>query len=121
MGPFDRPEEVDGAALETLLYQQLCALNDYLDLGYTLFYWRTISQLEVDFVLYGPKGLIAFEIKRSSSISDKDLKGLKAFALDYPESKLFLFYGGTRREYIDSIELIPIEEGLRQLASILKN
>jgi predicted AAA+ superfamily ATPase len=121
MGPFDRPEEADGAALETLLYQQLCALNDYLDLGYTLFYWRTSSQLEVDFVLYGPKGLIAFEIKRSSSVGEKDLKGLKAFASDYPESKLFLFYGGTRKEYVDSIELIPMEDGFRRLASILKN
>ena len=121
MGPFDRPEEADGAALETLLYQQICALNDYLDLGYSLFYWRTSSQLEVDFVLYGKKGLIAFEIKRSASIGDKDLKGLKAFASDYPEAKLFLFYGGTRREYIDSIELIPIEEGLRELPAILSS
>lgn len=121
MGPFDRPEEVDGAALETLLYQQICALNDYLDLGYTLFYWRTSTQMEVDFVLYGPKGLIAFEVKRSESIGSKDLKGLKAFASDYPEAKLFLFYGGARRKYIDSIELIPIEEGLRKLPVILSN
>jgi len=37
-GPLDVAEEVEGPALETLLLQQLRALNDYRGLGYTLHY-----------------------------------------------------------------------------------
>ncbi|MCC6127914.1 MAG: ATP-binding protein, partial [Chlamydiae bacterium] len=89
MGPFDRPEEAEGPALESLLFQELQAINHYFDLGYELFFWRTVDQLEVDFILYGPKGLIGFEIKRSAQISPNDLKGLKAFQADYPIAKLY--------------------------------
>src|SRR5262245_45026086 len=42
-GPLDAAEEIGGPALETLVLQQLRALNDYLDLGYTLSYWRTAA------------------------------------------------------------------------------
>src|SRR6185437_4065412 len=78
-GPLDSPEEAEGPALETLVYQELSAINDYFDLGYELFYWRTSHQVEVDFILYGPKGLLAFEVKRGASVSLKDLNGLEAF------------------------------------------
>jgi len=37
-GPLDKPEEIDGSACETLLFQELLATNDALDLGYKLFY-----------------------------------------------------------------------------------
>ena len=118
-GPFDRTEEIDGAALETFFLQEIKALNDYLGLEYDLFYWRTASQMEVDFVLYGPRGIIAFEIKRSRSISKKDCNGLIAFGKDYPEAKLFILYGGKRREYFDNIQAIPFEEALPQLPTLL--
>jgi predicted AAA+ superfamily ATPase len=86
-GPLDSESEIDGPALETLFLQEIKAINDYYDLGYKTYYWRSIAGLEVDFVLYGPKGLFAFEIKRKSNINKKDLKGLQAFKKDYPEAK----------------------------------
>jgi predicted AAA+ superfamily ATPase len=67
-GPLDTPEEIDGAALETLFLQELMALNSLLDLGYSIHYWRTTDNREVDFVLYGEKGILAFEIKRTARI-----------------------------------------------------
>ena len=39
-GPLDRPNEIDGAALETLFLEELIAYNAYLDLGYTIFIGR---------------------------------------------------------------------------------
>ncbi len=120
MGPFDRPEEAEGAALETLFYQHLRALNDYLHLGYKLYFWRTQSKLEVDFVLYGKHGLHAFEIKRSKNIAPTDLKGLKAFGSDYPEAKLHILYGGTHRLYFGNVEAIPFEEAMHKLPELLK-
>ncbi len=118
-GPYDSNEEAEGAAYETLVYQEIQAINHYFNLQYQLYFWRTVDQVEVDFVLYGPKGIIGIEVKRSDSINSKDLKGLRAFKEDYPEAKLFLFHGGTRREYIENIQLIPIREALLSLPELL--
>lgn len=118
-GPFDRPEEIDGAALETLFLQTLTAINDYMEFGYEIFYWRTVSQLEVDFVLYGSRGIYAFEIKRSRSVSQKDCRALSEFHKEYPEAKLYLLYGGNRLEYYDNVIVMPFEQMLLKLPSII--
>jgi predicted AAA+ superfamily ATPase len=90
----------------------LSALNDYLDLNYEIFYWRT-SNLEVDFVLYGENGLLAVEVKRASRVSNEALRGLKAFKSEYPQARCVLAYGGDRREWIGEIEVIPLAEFLK--------
>jgi len=120
-GPLDSPAEAEGVALETLVMQELKAINDYLNLEYQLYFWRTSNQVEVDFILYGPNGLIALEVKRSEKISSKDLSGLLQFKQDYPEADLFLFHLGKRREYVEGIRIIPIVEGLKNIPEILKN
>lgn len=122
MGPLDSPEEADGPALETLVLQELRALNDYLGLGYTLHYWRTASSpnQEVDFVLYGSKGIKIFEIKRSARFRSSDLAGLKAFLSDFPMAKAYHLYGGERRLYEGNIEILPIHEAIKTLPHLLK-
>ena len=119
MGPLDKPEEVEGHALETLVFQELKATNDYHELGYEIYFWQTSNDIEVDFILYGEKGIIAIEVKRSSKISTKDLSGLKNFAKDYPGAKLYLFYGGDREEHRGDISLIPLNKGLKSLKDLL--
>ena len=52
-GPLDRPNEIDGAALEGLVYQHLRAWNAYRNHPYELSFWRSRGGLEVDFILYG--------------------------------------------------------------------
>lgn len=118
-GPLDRPEEIDGAALETLVLQELRALNSYGDLGYDIYYWRTRAGLEVDFVLYGKRGIRAFEVKRSGRLRPEDLRGPKALLADYPMAKVYLLYGGKRSLNEDGIEVLPIEEVLGSLGSLL--
>jgi uncharacterized protein len=98
-GPLDVPEEAEGPAFETLLFQNLLAVNEALNLGFRIHYWRTSHGLEIDFVLYGSQGLFAFEAKRGSRIKEDTLAGLRAFAGDYPSARLFLAYGGSRRLY----------------------
>jgi predicted AAA+ superfamily ATPase len=119
MGPLDAPEEVDGIALETLFLQELMALNSALDLGYKIFYWRTSNGREVDFVLYGPKGLLSFEIKRTSRITSAMLGSLKSFLADYPMAKAYFVYGGNRRMYEGKIEVVPVLEILKNLKTLL--
>ncbi len=119
MGPLDAPEEVDGVALETLFLQEIITLNSALDFGYKIFYWRTSNGKEVDFVLYGPKGLLSFEIKRTSRITPAMLGGLKSFLVDYPMAKAYFAYGGDRRMHDDKIEIVPVLEILKNLRQIL--
>ncbi|MGK5083045.1 AAA family ATPase [Bdellovibrionota bacterium FG-1] len=107
-GPLDRPEEIDGAALETLVFQELRALNDYLQLGYTLSFWRTAEHLEVDFIVYGERGFLAIEVKRSNRIRDEDLKGLRLFGNDYPTANRILLYGGKETIVRDGIRITPL-------------
>ena len=119
-GPLDRPEEIDGAVLETLIFQLIGAINDNDRLGYELYYWRTSNQQEVDFVLYGEKGLIAIEVKRASTVRSKQMSGLKAFLKEYPMARAYLFYGGSHHLFEEQIELIPLEKAIRNLPTILK-
>jgi len=119
-GPLDTPEEIDGAALETLFLQEARAINDYYLYGYQFYFWRTRTQLEVDFILYGQHGLLAFEIKRKSQIKPEDYKGLKAFMSDYPVCKAYLFYSGTESYIYQDIHVMPLSEALPKLAELLK-
>jgi predicted AAA+ superfamily ATPase len=119
-GPLDSEAEIDGPAIETLFLQEIRSLNDYLELNYEIFYWRSITGVEVDFVLYGAKGLLAFEIKRKANINNNDLKGLKAFKKDYPEARCFLFCFTDKQEYRGDITIMPIEKALDDMDKILQ-
>ena len=119
MGPLDTPEEVEGISYESLFFQELKAVNDYYGLGYKIYYWRTGSNLEVDFVLYGNRGLKAFEIKRRNKIPSSEFRGLKAFIKDYPIAKAYFIYGGERQMSEGAIDIIPMEYALKNLPSIL--
>lgn len=115
------PEEIGGHAVETLFLQELQAINTYLRLGYNIFYWMTSNKMEVDFVLYGDKGIKAFEIKRTGKVSSSMLKGLKAFQKDYPSAKMYFIYGGERHLREGDIAILPIRDALRELSEILSH
>jgi len=117
-GPLDSPMEIEGPALETLLLQELRAMNEYYNAGYEIYYWRTSNQEEVDFVLYGEKGIHAIEIKRKFKYMNKDLKSLELFLKDYPMSNAYLVYGGNQKFYEKNITIIPIKEFFMNLSKI---
>lgn len=119
MGPLDRPEVVEGTAYETLFFQEITTVNSNLGLGYTIYYWRTSNNIEVDFVLYGEKGILAFEVKRTGKVMAPMLGGLKAFLRDYPMARAYLIYGGERRMRDGNIDILPIDDAMKQLAAIL--
>ena len=121
VGPLDSGAEIDGPALETLVLQELRAVNDYHELGYQIHFWRTRSGLEVDFVLYGPNGLLAIEVKRSTQLHSRDTRSLREFNKDYPPAQCFVFYGGPSPLYLDGVTVLPIEHALRDLRRILVN
>lgn len=90
-------------------------MNHYKNWGYTLYFWRTANGQEVDFVLYGERGLIAIEVKRGARLSDDMFKGLRKFIAEYPMTRAFLVYGGDRELWEGNIHVIPVGEFLKNL------
>jgi predicted AAA+ superfamily ATPase len=114
-GPLDSPQEIDGGALEGLIAQHLRAWIAYSDKPCNLYYWRTKSGVEVDFILYGQNTFLALEVKNASRIKNKMLKGLITFQTDYPEAQALLLYRGNERLLINNILCLPCEQFLKNL------
>lgn len=114
-GPLDRPEEIGGGALEGLVAQHLRAWIAYTGGDHALHYWRTRSGVEVDFIVYGPDGLWALEVKNSGSVRTSDVRALRAFREDYPECETLLLYRGGDRLEVGGVRCVPVDQYLRGL------
>ncbi len=114
-GPLDSPADIDGQALEGLIAQSLRAWLHYRGKDNALYFWRTRSGVEVDFVVYGEDGLYAIEVKNSSRIHQKDLKGLTIFLEDYPEAKAIFVYRGKEKLKKGNVLCLPVEDFLFRL------
>lgn len=62
--------------------QELMARNEYQKWNYEVHYWHTRTHLEVDFILYGERGLKAIEVKSGARWKSKDFEGLLEFKKD---------------------------------------
>jgi predicted AAA+ superfamily ATPase len=85
-----RGSEAFGDALEHLVYLELKAQRSYRRLKHSLFFWRTQTKIEVDFVLQLRDVLVAIEVKGTEFPDSSDMKGLKAFAEDFPNARRIL-------------------------------
>ncbi len=111
-GPLDRPHEIEGAALEGLVAQHLRAWIAYSGDAFELAYWRTRSGVEVDFVVYGPDGFWAVEVKNGASVRREDVRSLRAFREEYPECEPVLVHRGEDRLVVDGVRCLPAHEFL---------
>lgn len=114
-GPLDNPAEITGMALEGLVLQHLHAWSDYSKDPAELYYWRTKSGVEVDFIIYSEKYFACIEVKNSAKISSNDLKGLKSFISDYPTAIPILLYRGKDKLLKDGIQCWPVSDFLFEL------
>jgi len=114
-GPLDSPHEIDGAALEGLVFQHLKAWNEYMNNPFEFYFWRSRGGIEVDFILYGEPGIYGIEVKNSSRIRPRDLRALNEFKKDYPVSEIMLLYRGTEKLLKDNIVCMPCDTFLRSL------
>ena len=73
--------------------------------------------MEVDFVVYGPDGIYAIEVKNNRSVRPADMRGLRSFAEEYTESRALLLYRGKDRMLKGNVLCMPCEEFLGNLAS----
>lgn len=115
-GILDNTQEIEGLALEGLVAQHLRSWVLAQREPHSLSFWRTQTQLEVDFVIYGPRGFWAIEVKRSSNLGPDDVRGLAAFQEEYPEAQCMIVKPLKRRETYRGFSVVPIEEFLLNIA-----
>jgi len=114
-GPLDHPQEIMGGALEGLVAQHLRAWAAYSAGKNQLCFWRTRSGVEVDFVVYGEAGFWALEVKNSAKVNDRNLRPLRLFREDFPESRALFLYRGRERLLRHGVLCLPCDEFLRRL------
>jgi len=106
-----------GNLLEQLVYTELKAFCDYNKMKDNLFYWRSTSQMEVDFLLKTSKGeWIGIEVKSTNNPSRSDEKGLLALAEDITLSKKIIVCMGNSPKVTDSgVMVLPVFDFLAKL------
>ncbi|MBX9768052.1 MAG: DUF4143 domain-containing protein [Bdellovibrionales bacterium] len=119
-GPLDSKAELNGPAFETLCLQELMALNHYLQTGYEFSHWRTRQHEEVDLILYGENGFLAFEFKSSARLRTEDFDSLQLFGEDYPEAKKYIVYGGREQRLHKGTTILPISKFFEQATELLQ-
>lgn len=114
-GPLDRPEEIEGAAVEGLVHQHLKAWLDYSLIRGGLYYWRTRGGTEVDFIVYTENDFWAIEVKNAKKLTASDFSGIKSFRDDYPQAKGLVLYRGEESFVRDDVRVMPLERFLKGL------
>lgn len=114
-GILDSSQEIEGVALEGLVAQHLRSWVFAQAEPHTLSFWRTQTKLEVDFIIYGPRGFWAIEVKRSVNLGPDDIRGLLAFKEEYPEAQCLIVTPTKLKENYRGFPVIPIEEFLLNL------
>ena len=100
-------EDMIGSGLEHLVFHELRSYLSYKRLDIPLHYWRTQSQIEVDFLL-GDE--IAVEVKASARVSRKDMRGLEALSEEISLKRRILVCREQFSRVADNgIEILPIE------------
>lgn len=105
--------EAFGSAFEHFIYQELNAHSHYSDLDYTISYWRTTSQIEVDFILGNHE--VAIEVKATNNVQSRHLKGLRSFSEEYAVYKLIVVSNDPQMRILDTITVMPWELFLQKL------
>ena len=112
-GPIVTGNESFGHAFEHFIYHEIYSHSHYSDLNYQVSYWRTASQIEVDFILGDHE--VAVEVKSTEMANPRHLHGLKSFAEEYNVKKLILVSNDPSPRKVGKIMIMPWKFFLDQL------
>ena len=114
-GKIEMGSEAFGNSFEHFIYQELYAHSKYTDLNYLISYWRTSSQIEVDFILGEHE--VAIEVKGTNNVQPHHLKGLKSFSEEYKVKKLIIVSNDPLERKMGDISVMPWKVFLNKLWS----
>ena len=102
-----------GHGFEHLIVQELMAYLSYTHSRKTISYWRTTSGYEVD-IIYGDAE-VAIEVKSSSEVQPRHLKGLKAFSEEHPAARAIIVSLDAAYRRMNQVEVWPVTQFLNAL------
>lgn len=102
-----------GHAFEHLVMQELRAWLSYTGRQEQLSYWRTYNGQEVDAVI--GEARVAIEIKSVEEVMPRHLKGLKAFAADYPQCNPMMVSLDPIPRTTDGVQCMHVLQFFKQL------
>lgn len=106
-GAVERGSDAYGRSLEHLVFLELRTWLDYRRRHEPLTYWRSRSQLEVDFLI---DDAVAIEVKAKSRVSVRDYRGLLALAEEVPlRRKLVVCHEPRPRRDDHGVEILPVQ------------
>ncbi len=114
-GRIEAGSETFGNAFEHFIYQELYAYSNYAGDNFSIAYWRTTSQFEVDFVLGDHE--VAIEVKGTDNVQSKHLKGLKAFSEEYEVKKQIVISNDPLDRLLGDVMVMPWHKFLDRLWS----
>ncbi len=94
-----------GKAFEHFIYNEIYAHSNYTNKEYPIAYWRTSSNIEIDFVLGDHE--IAIEVKSSKQIINRHLKGLNQFMKEYSVKKAILICMEPNHRKVGNVDILP--------------
>lgn len=112
-GPIAARGEAFGKVFEHFIYQEIAAHSRYSGRRYPISYWRTASQLEVDFILGDHQA--AIEVKGTEQAAPHHLRGLRAFQEEYKVEHSIIVSLDAKPRIVDGIMVLPWEDFLRKL------
>jgi hypothetical protein len=98
-----------GNFFETAVFLHLKVLSELMIPKANIFYWRTTTGKEVDFIVEHGKKLIAFEVKLTKNPAFNDAKNLLTFIQDYPQTLrgVLVHAGGSIKRLHEKIVAVP--------------
>ena len=103
-GEVQEGSELFGRAFEHFLTMEVFAHSSYSDMNYPVSYWRTASGFEVDLIL---NSRVAVEIKSTDRVTNKHLKGLRAFKEEHDCTCILVSRDERPRQTFDEILILP--------------
>jgi len=102
-----------GKALEHYILMELSAYLSYHDFNYKIWFWRSKTGLEVDFVIGDAE--IAIEVKGTKSVRGKDLRSIRTFYEDHEPRLSIVVCNESQSRQSGKILLLPWRNFLDQL------
>lgn len=112
-GKIEMGSDNMGNAFEHFIYLEIYAHSNYSGLEYPLYYWRTASQIEVDFILADHE--VAIEVKSTKNATPRHAKGLLSFAEEYLVKKLILVTNDPFPRQMGAVMVLPWNLFLQKL------
>ncbi|MBN1566624.1 MAG: ATP-binding protein, partial [Acidobacteria bacterium] len=116
LGNFEVSADRIGRLFEHFVCNLILNEASARDIDLRISTYRTEHGAEVDLIVEIGSQLFALEVKSSRSAAQADCRGLQSFREYYGRKQCgWIFYQGTSRKQLGDVEVLPWQEGIREI------